>query len=152
MPEEIVISDASPLIALVEIGELEILQKLYQRVLITDVVRNEIHADLPSWIEVSTDYDHKQFQVLQLELDAGESSAIALALENPERKIIIDENKGRSVAKRLGLKVIGTIGILIKAKEKGFTESGSNIITKLEEHGFWLSGQLKKYLLEKLTE
>lgn len=80
MPEELVISDASPLIALADIGEIELLQKLYDRVAITDVVKSEIHANLPSWIEVSTNYNQKQFQVLQLELDAGEASTIALAL------------------------------------------------------------------------
>ena len=75
MPEELVISDASPLIALVDIGELEILRQLYQRVTITDIVRDEIHAELPEWIEVSTEYDPKQVQILQLELDPGEASA-----------------------------------------------------------------------------
>lgn len=69
MPEQVVISDASPLIALADIGELSLLQALYQRILITDIVRDEVHADLPSWIEVSREYDPKQFQVLQLELD-----------------------------------------------------------------------------------
>ncbi len=112
MPEELIISDASPLIALVDVGELEILQKLYHRVSITDIVRSEIHAELPKWIKVSTGYDQKQFQILKLELDPGEASVIALALENPGCRIILDENKGRSVAKRLGLKVIGTLGII----------------------------------------
>lgn len=57
--------------------------------------------------------------MLQLELDAGEASTIALALENPDGRIILDERKGRSVAKRLGLKVTGTFGIIIKAKDEG---------------------------------
>ncbi|MEM9983843.1 MAG: hypothetical protein AAF804_01995 [Bacteroidota bacterium] len=50
---------------------------MYQRVLITDVVRREIHAELPAWIEVSTGYEAQQYQLLCLELDAGEASAIA---------------------------------------------------------------------------
>lgn len=152
MPEELVISDASPLIALVDIGELEILQQLYQRVTITDIVRDEIHADLPEWIEVSTEYDPKQVQILQLELDPGEASAIALALENPKSRIILDESKGRSVAKRLGLKVTGTIGIIIRAKEEGIIKSGKKILEKLEEHGFWLSERLKNAVLARLKE
>lgn len=78
MPKKIIISDASPLIALADIGELGLLQELYQIVTITDIVRNEIHADLPAWIEVSMEYDLKQFQILSLELDPGEASAIAL--------------------------------------------------------------------------
>jgi len=152
MPNELVISDASPLIALADIEELEILQLLYQRIVITDIVRSEIHADLPEWIEVSTEYDQKQLQILELELDKGEASAIALALENPESRIILDESKGRSVAKRLGLKVTGTLGIIIKAKDDGLIDSGKRILEKLEKHGFWLSEKLKKQLLERLGE
>lgn len=87
MLEDLVISDASPLIAMADIGELELLRKLYQRISITDIVRGEIQAELPEWIEVLADYDQKQFQILQLELDPGEASAIALALENPGSRI-----------------------------------------------------------------
>ena len=139
MPEELVISDASPLIAMVDIGEVDMLRKLYRRICITDIIKSEIHAELPEWIEVSAEYDQKQFQILKLELDPGEASAIALALKNPGSRIILDERKGRSVAKRLGLKVTGTIGIIIKAKDQGLINSGKEILAKLEKHGFWLS-------------
>jgi predicted nucleic acid-binding protein len=153
MPEQqLIISDASPLIALFDIGELDLLLQLYNNVSITDIVRSEIHADLPHWIIVSSNYDLKQFQILKLELDAGEASAIALALQNPGSRIILDENKGRSVAKRLGLKVTGTVGIIIKAKELGLIKSGKEILFKLEKHGFWLSEQLKKQIIERLEE
>lgn len=91
MPEELVISDASPLIALLDIGQVDLLQQMYQRVLITDVVKGEIHTDLPEWIEVSIDYEAQQFQLLCLELDAGEASAIALALKRVGSRIIMDE-------------------------------------------------------------
>lgn len=152
MPEQLIISDASPLIALIDIGELELLQQLYQNVSVTDIVRSEIHADLPHWIIVSSNYDLKQFQILKLELDPGEASAIALALENPGCRIILDENKGRSVAKRLGLKVTGTVGIIIKAKELGLIKSGKEILFQLEKHGFWLSEHLKNQIIERLKE
>lgn len=152
MHDEVIIADASPLIAFSAIGELELLQNLYRTVTITDIIRGEVHADLPSWIIVSTKYDLQQFQILQLELDPGEASAIALAFSNPNCKIIIDENKGRSVAKRLGLNVIGTIGIIIKAKDQGVIVSGKVIIDKLIEHGFWLSEELIKQVLIRLKE
>ena len=152
MPNRIIISDASPLIALVDIGELELLKQLYKEVFITDIVRNEIVADLPDWVKINTDYDPKQLQLLELELDPGEASAIAFALKNPGSTLILDESKGRSVAKRLGLKITGTMGIIIKAKEKGFITSGTAILDKLENHGFWLSDQLKKLVLKRLGE
>ncbi len=152
MPEMIVISDASSVIALVAIGELDLLRQLYEQVFITDVVRSEIHHELPEWIAVTTEYDPQQYQILELELDAGEASAIALAMANPGCRVILDESKGRSVAKRLGLQVTGTIGILIKAKEQGLIESGEEILSKLEAHGFWLSERLKKQIAERLRK
>lgn len=148
----IIIADASPLIALGAIGELDLLKQLYQNVFVTDIVEDEVHLELPSWITVSTVYDLTQFQILQLELDPGEASAIALCLENPGSKIIMDESKGRSVAKRLGINVIGTIGVIIKAKEQGLILSGRAVMEKLEEHGLWLSEDLKKQVLARLNE
>ncbi|RMG56353.1 MAG: DUF3368 domain-containing protein [Bacteroidetes bacterium] len=152
MPEELVISDASPLIALVDIGRVDLLRKMYQRVLITDVVRGEIHSELPEWIEVSTDYEVQQYQLLCLELDAGEASAIALALKQTASRIILDERKGRIVAKRLNLKVTGTVGLIVKAKEAGLITSGKVVLDLLAEHGFWLSEKLKRQILARMGE
>jgi predicted nucleic acid-binding protein len=56
------------------------------------------------------------------------------------------------VAKRLGLKVVGTIGIIIKAKDHGLIKSGKEILAKLEKHGFWLSEQLKNQVITRLEE
>ena len=152
MHELLVIADFSSLIAFVAIGELDLLVKLYHKVINTDVVRQEIQADLPNWIEVSSNFDLTQFQILQLELHLGEASAISLALENPGSKLIIDEFKGRFVAKRLGLSVTGTTGIIIKAKEQGLIISGREMLVKLEIHGFWLSDKLKKQIIAMLNE
>ncbi len=152
MPEELVISDASPLIALVDIGQIDLLRQMYQRVLITDIVKGEIHADLPDWIEVSTDYEVQQYQLLRLELDMGEASAIALALKRTGSRIILDERKGRMVAKRLNLKITGTVGLIIKAKEAGLITSGKDLLAQLEAHGFWLSEKLKQQILARMGE
>ncbi|MEM6345292.1 MAG: DUF3368 domain-containing protein [Bacteroidota bacterium] len=152
MSDPIIIADASPLIALEDIGELDILHRLYGEILITDLVRNEIHASLPPWIKISDEYDPQQKQLLELELDAGEASAIALAIAKQPKRLIIDEIKGRSVAKRLGLSVIGTLGIIILAKEKGVIQSGKLILQKLEQHGFWISAKLKQQIIKRLKE
>ncbi len=152
MPEELIISDASPLIALIHIGQVDLLRQMYRRVIITDVVRGEIHADLPEWIEVSTDYEVQQYQLLRLELDSGEASAISLALKHTGCRIILDERKGRLVAKRLHLKVTGTVGLIVKAKETGLIKSGKTVLTQLEAHGFWLSEKLRVQILARMGE
>ena len=152
MPERIVLSDASPLIALVAIGQIDVLRQLYKQVLITDIVRKEVHAALPDWIEITSDYEAQQYQLLCLELDPGEASTIAFALKQPDGLLILDERKGRLIAKRLGLRVTGTVGIIVKAKEVGLITSGKDLLNQLEAQGFWLSKELKQQVLIRMGE
>ncbi len=150
--ETLVISDASALIALLGIDQIDLLRKLYERILTTDVVRDEVHTLLPEWIEISVDYDAQQYRLLRLELDAGEASAIALALRRPQSGVILDERKGRMVAKRMDLRVLGTLGIIVNAKEAGLITSAKELIDRLEVHGFWLSHELRQRVLRRLGE
>lgn len=152
MSEQLLIADASPLIALMDIEELGILSKMFNRVLITDIVRDEVKGDLPEWIEITNEYDRSSAHILSLSLVPGEASVIALAVERPGTILLIDESKGRLWAKRLGLRIIGTLGLIIKAKESGIIDTGKNIMDKLESHGFWMSETLKHDILIRLGE
>lgn len=98
---------------------------------------------------MTTNYNQKQLQILSLELDKGEASTIAYAMAHPQAKILMDEKKGRTAAKRLGLTVTGTVGVLLKAKEQGLITSGQDILEKLEKHGFWLSEELRTLISGK---
>ena len=113
---KIVIADSSCLISLINIGELDLLRKIYAKITITIEIKKEIGEHLPNWIEVSKVNDSQKINLLELELDRGEASAIALALESGNCLLVIDEKKGRRIAKRMGLKIIGTLGIVIQAK------------------------------------
>lgn len=148
----LVISDASPIIALDDIGKLFLLKELFGRVVVTDVVRDEILVELPKWIEVVKDYDQTAYLSLKQELDPGEASAIILATKTLDCLLIMDEKKGRKVAVDMGLKVTGLLGIVIESKQVGLIDSGSEMLEALEEHGFWLSKKLKNRVLEKLGE
>ncbi len=119
MPEELIISDASPLIALIDIEQVASARNSHR------CRAKRIHANLPDGIEVSDGYDLQRYQLLRLELDAGKASATALALEQSNSRVILDERKGRLVAKRLNLQVTGTLGIIVKAKENGLITSGN---------------------------
>ena len=101
MPERIIISDTSSLIALTNIGELEILKNIYEEVTITPEIAKEYGPEIPDWIRIVPVEDQQKFMLLKLELDEGESSGIALALENESSLLIIDERKGRALAKKL---------------------------------------------------
>lgn len=124
----IVIADTTPIITLLKLERLELLEKIFGQVIIPNAVYEELTAnqkylseakvigDCPFLIrgEVS---DRQAIKILRevVGLDVGESEAIALADEQEANLLIIDERKGRRVAKQMGLKITGTIGILIQA-------------------------------------
>ena len=130
MPKTI-ISDTSCFIILTNIGELELLHKLYGQVVTTIDIASEYGETLPGWVEIVTVTDKSNQQLLELQIDKGESSAIALALETPNSPIILDDNKARKIANQLGLTYTGTIGVIVKAKLQGLIPSIKPIIEKI---------------------
>jgi predicted nucleic acid-binding protein len=145
----VVISDTSCLIILSKIGCLSILQSLFGEVLVTEEIKNEFGETLPTWINVKQVKSQQIEKILELNVDEGEASAMALYLEQTEDALlIIDERKGRLIAKDLGIKIIGTIGIILKAAELGFINNLTEIIEKLEQAEFRLSPKLKQQLLD----
>jgi len=86
---------------------------------------------------------------IERNLDKGEASSIALALELMDSILIVDEIKGRRVAKSLNIKIIGTIGVLLLADNKGLIKDVISIILKLVNKGFRLSDVLLDKLIDK---
>lgn len=145
---QIIIADASPLIVLQNIGQLLLLRSLFDEILITTEIKSEFGLDLPDWIRIAEVQDKTKQKLLSLTLDKGEASAIALCLENAESLLIIDEKKGRRIAKELDLKILGTLGVILKAKEKGLVNSIEDILEHLETANFHISKNLKTMILE----
>lgn len=152
MPNKIIIADASVLIALSNINQLEILKKVYNSIIITPEVKMEFGEKLPRWIHVEEVKDKQKIKILELKLDNGEASSLALALEQGNSLLIIDERKGREVAKKMGIKIIGLLGIIVKAKELEIIELVKPIFDKLEHVEFRISEELKKKILLKAGE
>ncbi len=147
--KRVVISDTSCLIILSKIGCLNILQSLFGEILITEEIENEFGELLPNWIIVKKAKSQQIEKILELNIDEGEASAVALYLEqSDDALLIIDERKGRIIAKDLGIKIIGTIGVILKAKEIGIISNLSEIIERLEVTDFRLSPKLKQQLLD----
>ena len=144
----IIISDTSCLIVLSKINELGILKILYNEISITKEISEEFALELPNWIKIKEVKDKKFQHLLETQLDKGESSAIALAMETENPLIIIDENKARQFAKKLDLRITGTLGILIYAKNKGVIKDIEPIITKLLATDFRISKKLVDLMLE----
>ena len=134
----IVVSDSSPLIALSSVDRLDLMQLLFDTVIIPVAVRDEvvgtaakIAGELPSFIRVEPVAAELPVRFLKLTLHAGESEAIALALERGIQGTILDDKQAREIAAELGLKVIGTLGLLILAKRKGFITAVRPIMAQI---------------------
>lgn len=125
------------------------MQKLFGDVFITEEVKKEYGLDLPEWIKVKEVHNKIQQNALTLILDEGEASSIALSLETGNSLLIIDEKKGRRIARELGLKIIGTLGVILRAKEMGLIDSIENLLEKLENADFRISPNLKAKILSK---
>lgn len=111
--EKAIVSDTTCLIILSKIGELDLLKNLFANVIITPEIQKEYGQPLPDWIVIESVTGNHQFSVLSLLLDEGEASVLALCLEKPNSLLIIDERKGRKIAKELHITTIGTLGILL---------------------------------------
>ncbi|MCG6141364.1 DUF3368 domain-containing protein [Leptospira mtsangambouensis] len=137
MPE--VISNTSCLILLSKIRQLDLLNTLYNSIIITDTVKTEFGENIPHFIKIKN--PNQEFSVKSLEqiLDSGEASTIALALESKNSLVILDDLKARKIAKNLGLKITGTLGILAKAKKLGIIDDLEKQINELQRKGIWIS-------------
>src|SRR2546422_355108 len=118
---KIIISDTSCLISITldKIDQLGILKKLFQTILITALIAKEFGQHLPAFIEIVNPSETNYQKILQMNIDEGEASAIALALECKDPLIIIDDIKGRKIAEELGFMITGTLGVLIEGKKQG---------------------------------
>jgi len=156
-----VVSNTTPIISLLKIGKLEILKDLYDEIYIPQEVFNEIEAGKQKkyylnllafeWIKIEQIQDIKSIAYF-LDLDKGEAEAIVLATESEADLILLDESLGRFHAKHAGLRVTGTIGILVKAKKQGLISELKPLILELKEKGVWLSESLIERILELANE
>ena len=147
-----VIADSSCLIILSKIGELNVLRWLYQTIYITPEIATEFGEDLPPWIFVETVQNQHHQRILLTKLDRGEATAIALALEKKEALIILDDLKGRKIAKELGLVFTGTLGVISRAKELGYYQQIKPILIKILQTNFRISQGIIYALLDRHGE
>jgi uncharacterized protein len=145
----IVIADASCLITLDNINETDLLPKLYDHIYVTPEVAAEIGKSLPNWVAIGSSSNLTLISELSEQLDIGEASSIALALEIPNCLLIIDERKGRRTARKLGIEITGTFGIIMMGFESGLIEAPDTIVERLEKVGFRISEALKASMRTK---
>ena len=149
---KIIISDTSCFIILTKIGELHLLQKLYSKITTTVEIATEFGEPLPEWVEIVSVKAKDTQRLLEMQIDKGESSAIALALENSDSLLILDDIKARKIATQLGLSITGTLGIIIKAKLEGIIPSIIPILRKIKQTDFRLSNEVEIQILKEAME
>jgi len=151
-PARVVVMNTTPLIGLSLIGQLDILRQLFAEVLIPPAVQEEVLAGGPNaigapelaraaYIRVTPLRDQRRAGLLT-DLDRGEAEVIALALELNADLVVLDERLARLHAKRLGLRVTGLLGLLLRAKAAGHVRHLLPLLAQLREGGFWLSDAL----------
>ena len=143
-----VISNTSCLIALTNIGRLELLRSLYGTIAITPEVMGEFGEVLPDWIFVVPVKDVSTTKLIRGILDLGESSSIALALETPGALLILDDGKARKYAKSIGLTLTGTLGVVAKAAQTGLIDDMAGILADFRKRGFRIPPDIEKELFK----
>lgn len=153
----IVVSDTSPINYFV-LTELQgLLPELFDRVLIPEAVRRELQADgtpepvkqffaaAPDWLEVRT---APEIPATLAHLDSGEREALALALTVGASFVLIDERIGREAAKSHGLRVYGTLGVILVAAERKLVDL-EDALGRLQKTNFRVSPRLLKSVRDR---
>jgi hypothetical protein len=143
----IAVSNAGPLIALAQIGQLEMVHQLFGHVHISQAVNDELiscreQIDTALWIELHQVHNTSLVAMLQERLDVGESETIALAGELNADLVLIDEARGRRVCEAHGFECAGMLGVLMLAKDAGLISVVKPLLEALKGNGFFMSDEL----------
>lgn len=147
----VAVTNTTCLIVLERIGRLDILSKSFERILVPEEVKEEFGTDLDC-CTVQRITNSVLLKALSAQLDRGEAAAIALATEVTGSMIILDDRKARRVARELGLHVLGTVGVLLRAKKHGVIPHVLPILNDFDAAGFHVSRQLRVRALQIARE
>jgi len=156
---DLIVADAGPLIGLAIAGRIEILGALFEKVLIPQAVLEELQLEASrpgsfalskakeeGWLSAEDLPENTAMTQLTELLDRGEAEAIVLA-KSMNARLLIDERRGRAVARSRGVVVIGTGGVLLLAKREHVIDQIAPILDELASHGYRLSDGLRRELL-----
>ena len=148
----IVIADTSCLILFTKIELIHILHSLYPNVIITSEVATEFGEPLPAWINIQSAKPENIFLFENYNLGIGEITSLALAVELKNSTVILDDDKAKKIAKSHNLDVTGSLGIIIKAKEKNIIPNVRQVLTKIKATNFHLPSSLENVILKVAGE
>ena len=160
MPE--VISDTSPVQYLFQAGLLDLLNKLYQRIMVPEAVADEIKVGLASgvslpeltsipWIDIRIPQQQSLLPIAP-DLGPGERESLALAVELPGSLVLLDDALARRHARLLKVRFTGTLGVLLKAKSSGHLAAIAPVIERFDALGFRLDAGTRAAVLTLAQE
>ena len=150
------------MICLARINQLELLPRLFAKILVPPEVWDEVtvrgqghpgayEVSQVTWTTIQKP-DPQLVKPLSILVDAGEAQAIALAQTTADCTILLDDARARKVAQRIGIKQIGTIGLLLRAKRRGLIEKIRPQIDGLVENGIYIRKELIDAVLKDAGE
>ena len=161
----VVVADTGPLIVLARIGRLDLLWRLYGRVVVPPAVHAELAIDsnrpgakvlagvfAAGWVVVETVMDPSVRPELDQLLGPGEAEAIELAEQEDARFLLIDDARGRRTARARGIPVVGVVGVLLVAKSRGELAAVGPALDRLSDAGYRLSPRLVAATLDRADE
>ena len=157
----IVIADTSPLQYLFQLGRLEILEALFEGVLLPEAVQEELLVGRQLGFEVPDPAAYSWMAVRPtssspaldgFELGPGEHAALSLALELSECLVLLDDAAARAAAQELKLSTTGTLGLLLLAKERGLVAAVAPLLAELERRRFRITEAVRRRILQLAGE
>lgn len=159
-----VIVNATPLINFASINRLDILKSLFGKIIVPSQVWDEVVTkaseyetskviESADFITIKNVKDKILYKTLLMDINKGEAEAIVLALEIKASLVVLDEKEARDFAEYYGLNFTGTVGCLLKAKQKGIIKNLKSVLDDIITKGnFWLSDDVYKKVLELAKE
>lgn len=158
-----VIVNSTPLIALCHVNKLAVLKRLYGEITIPKAVYDEISVkedsickktvdDSLGWIHVQEIQNYMAKAMFKSQLYEGEVEVMILAMEQQADVVIIDDLNAKKYAKYLELPVTGTLGVLMKAKQKGYISELKSVLDGMVQNGIYIKPSLIELCLKQVGE
>lgn len=152
MTDTLIVTDSTVLIGLDRIGRIDVLPATFSNIAAPPAVVAEFGTQ-PDWLRLIPLRDPSRAEALVLyKLDPGEREAIVLAQEHAGSLLLIDERRGRRYAIAAGLQVVGTAGLLVRAKRSGAVDAVRPVLDALRAYGFHLGDAVYEQTLSAAGE
>jgi hypothetical protein len=157
-----IVADTGPLIALIQLGRLDLLQRIagtvnipaavYEELVIQSGTRGQAETvERSPWIQRRAVTNQEALSMFPSQLHRGEREAIVLAQEL-KTQLLIDERRGRKSAQERGVKVFGTLRVLAEAKRLGLIPAAKPLVDSLRATGYWIDEKLVSLFLREVGE